>query len=65
MYYRDNNGKIILEGYEGQNMPVSYISNNLKTGIIVLGVLISLAILVFIIYKIRMSYYYRRSPYFL
>lgn len=65
MYYRDNNGKIILEGYEGQNMSVSYISNNLKTGIIVLGVLISLAILVFIIYKIRMSYYYRRSPYFL
>jgi len=64
MYYRDNNGKIIVEGYNQQNIP-TYISNNMKTGIIVVGVLFSLALLIYIINKIRLSYYYRRVPSFL
>ena len=65
MYFRDNNGKIILEGYNNQNMPTTYFSNNMKTGMIVGGVLLSLALLVFIIMKIRTSSYNRRAPYFL
>ena len=65
MYFRDNNGKIILEGYNNQNMPTTYFSNNMKTGMIVVGVLLSLALLVFIIMKIRTSSYNRRVPYFL
>lgn len=62
MYFRDNNGKIILEGYNNQNMPTTYFSNNMKTGMIVGGVLLSLALLVIIV---RMSSYNRRVPYFL
>lgn len=64
MYYRDNNGKIIVEGYNNQNMPTS-ISNNVKTILIVAGVLLSLALLAYIVSKLRMSSYTRSVPYFL
>ena len=57
MYFRDNNGKIIVEGYDQTSTP-SYLTTGQKTALTVFIILIVLAAIGFLIYRKRSSNYY-------
>ena len=57
MYFRDNNGKIIVEGYDQTSTPSSLTTGH-KTAIIVFIILSILLALGFILYRKRTTTYY-------
>ena len=57
MYFRDNNGKIIVEGYNQTSTP-SYLTAGQKTALTVFIILIILLVVGFLIYRKKSSNYY-------
>ena len=57
MYFRDNNGKIIVEGYD-QTSVASSLTAGQKTALSVFIVVIILLVAGFLIYRRRASTYY-------
>jgi hypothetical protein len=57
MYFRDNNGKIIVEGYDQTSTP-SYLTAGQKTALTVFIILIILLVVGGLIYRKKSSNYY-------